>query len=140
MDKIRLEFEVKITSEYTQWQLEPICIINDKEFMGDFCFDIWDITKTFENCEYALFLCGCGDEGCAGIFETPKITANDKTISWHIFEPKECKFTFDKTQYISEVKRLQENMLKLYSLKQWEKIPYFFTNNVAQMPFLKYNF
>ncbi len=36
---------------------------------------------------YWIFTCGCGDAGCAGIFEPVYVGHGQKVIQWHIREP-----------------------------------------------------
>lgn len=140
MDKITLGFEIKFNSFASRWDLTPICEINNERFMQDYLFNIWNIMDTFKSCEYEIFTCECGFSPCAGLYNTPKIIATDSTITWKIFDPKECEFTFDRVQYIYEFKLLQANMLRCLSLKKWKKVYYFINSKAGKMPFLKYNF
>lgn len=77
-----------------------------------------------ESCKCPIFVCGCGDEGCAGIVNTPKIIVLDSVIVWEIYEPKEFNFTFDRIQILTAIKDLKDSMLQYCSLEEWQKTMY----------------
>lgn len=138
MDKLRVHFEVTYDSYLEWWSFKGNAYINDSIFLPNHYFNIWDIERTYlKSCAYDLFTCSCGDEGCAGIWETPKVKVTEKSVKWWIFYPHSYKFEFDKAQYIDAIQSLKEKMLRFYTKKQWKNVKYLVTWNVAEMPFLK---
>lgn len=60
---------------------------------------------------YPLFVCGCSDEGCGGVFKSPKVTIKEETILWDVYQPQRYTFRFDK-QVLSEQAKLIEERIK----------------------------
>ena len=74
--------------------------------------------------EFPLFVCGCGDEGCAGIFNTPLVKVSKRTITWEIYEPVRKTFVFKKHQLCEAILNLKKEMLKFRHICVWKKVAY----------------
>ena len=82
--------------------------INGVDVFSDLCLNIeafLDSTKASGT--YPLFVCGCGDEGCGGVFESPKVTVKEETIVWKIYQPEPYYFRFDKQRLLEQAKFLE---------------------------------
>lgn len=73
---------------------------------------------------FPLFVCGCGDEGCAGIFKTPLVVVTKRTIAWEIYEPICKTFVFKKSQLCEAILNLKKAMLKFKYICVWREVAY----------------
>lgn len=112
--------------------------VNNKILFAEFQDVIFNIMAFKQSVKksgnYALFTCGCGEEGCAGIWETPYVTIEEKTIKWQIFEPEEKTFVFDKEYMIKTLNHLKQSILNEYPNTNWDDVE--FTPCVSMSRFL----
>lgn len=73
---------------------------------------------------FPIFVCGCGDEGCAGIFKTPLVVVSKRTITWEIYEPFRKTFVFKKNQLCEAILNLKKDMLKFKHICVWKEVAY----------------
>jgi len=94
----------------------------------DIGFDIREMIRSLKkDGTYALYVCsGCGDEGCGGIFESPKVTSDNGIVIWTIYELKPYTFRFKKAQLLSAFEILKAKMLKEKTLEAWQNTSMYF--------------
>src|SRR5690606_5124795 len=80
-----------------------------------FYIDYFDLTSSArEGGDYFILTCGCGDAGCAGLFEPIKVAHTADTISWHITEPEPKRgYTFRRVEYVAEIRRALEDAIRI---------------------------
>jgi hypothetical protein len=103
-------------------------LIDGAPISTGFHIDYFDLASSArENGDYFILTCGCGDAGCAGLFEPIKVTHTSDTIAWHITEPEPKRdYIFRKPEYVAEVRRALEDAIKINpTLPEDEKLgPY----------------
>jgi hypothetical protein len=67
------------------------------------------IASTQASGTYPLFVCGCSDEGCGGIFKSPKVSVKDETIVWEIFQPQPLYLRFDKQVLLEKARSVNDD-------------------------------
>ncbi len=92
-----------------------------------FCLD----NSVKKSGEYALFVCGCGIEACGGVHKTPFVKVNETTIEWHIFQPEQRLFIFDKQTLIKDIRHLKLSLLNHTPKEVWKKVNYTALNYVG---------
>lgn len=107
--------------------------INGERFLKTYYLNIFELWNSIANeGKYELFVCNCGSQECAGIFETPKVTFDGETVIWEIFEPERHTFKFKRSCLRSEINELKVNMLIKRSFPEWKNIQYLFQNNLNE--------
>jgi len=85
-----------------------------------FCLD----TSLKKSGNYPLFVCECGIEGCGGVFKTPFVKVNETTIEWHIFQPQNRLFIFDRQTLEKDIRHLKLSLLHYEPSQVWKKVNY----------------
>lgn len=123
MDRILFEYCVK-KDEGNRYLSIDTYINNERIFpklnINIFCLD----NSLKESGEYPLFVCGCGDEGCGGVFRTPYVEVEEERITWFIYEPEQREFTFDKEQLTSDIRHLKRSLLNYRPSQNWYNVHY----------------
>lgn len=85
--------------------------INGVHIFGDLFLDVETfLSSTRASGTYPLFVCGCGDEGCGGVFNSPKVTIKEETILWDVYQPQRYTFRFDKQALLEQAKLIEERI------------------------------
>lgn len=114
-------------------ELRFYVMINGEDVFEKFFLDIFELWESVaKSGEYQLFVCGCGSEGCAGIFKSPKVNVDDDTVIWEIFEPERYIFRFRQSCIRSAVAELKVQMLGNRSLDIWKNTQYLFQSGIDE--------
>ncbi len=114
-------------------QLKVNVYVDDIQILERYYLDLnalYFCTK--ENGEHRLFTCSCGVEECGGIWKTPYTKISDNELIWHIYEPKNYIFVFEKAQVEDALADLEKRMRKDKSMEEWKKIELGLTGNVSE--------
>ena len=92
-------------------------LIDGDHFGQEYAIDFIELARTgIADGEYFFLTCGCGEPGCAGLFEPIKVTSDAEKIHWHVTKPEpERWFTFTKSNYKKELRKM---IAGIFSLSQ----------------------
>ena len=119
MNKIGLTFvfEEENTDGNMEKYLVPNLTVDDYLINEDFALDLRELANScrFDG-EHFILTCGCGEPGCAGIFDGFYVTQHDDTVSWRIGSPvrreyqkqrppnySDPEYVFDRKQYFEAI-------------------------------------
>ena len=91
MSEIKLSFaieDVRSNGEESAKFLVPTLMIDDREINDGFALDMRELANSCRSDgEYFILTCGCGEPGCAGIFEGITVSHHNGEVIWVVPEP-----------------------------------------------------
>lgn len=93
--------------------------IDGENFATGYVIDFIELARSgVDDGGYFPLTCGCGVAGCAGLFEPIEVTSDSDKVYWHVKQPEpERRFTFSKSDYKAELKRMIINIISLSNLE-----------------------
>jgi len=90
-------------------------VIDGVNFSSGYWIDYVELAKSgVRDGKYFFLTCGCGEAGCAGLFDPIEVTSDETRVYWHIVQPEpERWFTFTKSEYRKELKNMIAEIFSL---------------------------
>jgi hypothetical protein len=87
-DTLKIEYHVSVEGESRDRYIVPSLWINSQRLGADVVVDLREVVATLRGPgEYFPLTCGCGEPGCAGIFQGIIVFHYWDTVRWLIPEP-----------------------------------------------------
>jgi len=118
MNNIHLEFDIEDVESSTGDMakfLVPSLMVDDREINEDFALDMRELVNSCRaDGEYFILTCGCGEAGCAGVFEGIAVSHQNGEVVWVVPDPIKSttsaksdyvEYRFDRCSYIDAIRK-----------------------------------